>query len=303
MTRISHREHRELGDVVWLRDFEAAQAQASAQGKPLLLLFQEVPGCSTCVNFGHDVLSQPLLVELIEERFVPVAIFNNHPGADAAVLARFHEASWNNPVAYFLHADGRPIVPKLANRYDPLALHQKILGVLQTLGQPVPDYVELLRRDLLIAYGQTETAIFETPCFWSGETSLAQHPAVLTTEAGWQDGLEVVRVVFDPRQADLAALSEFAQREGFARRPARGFRSDDTPQYYLSKSPLARLALSPAQRTRLNLAVPYDDEPQRFLSPRQQRWLARSDLATISGSDAYRGDFHQQWQRLSQALG
>jgi hypothetical protein len=34
----------ELGRVKWHRDFEAAARQARETGKPILLLFQEVPG-------------------------------------------------------------------------------------------------------------------------------------------------------------------------------------------------------------------------------------------------------------------
>jgi Thioredoxin-like len=56
---VSFREHRELGGVAWLRDYDRALALAAEQGKPILLLFQEVPGCSTCVRFGQDVLTHP----------------------------------------------------------------------------------------------------------------------------------------------------------------------------------------------------------------------------------------------------
>lgn len=59
---ISFREHRELGDVMWLRDHDRGLALAAEQNKPVLLLFQEVPGCSTCVRFGQDVLTHPLVV-------------------------------------------------------------------------------------------------------------------------------------------------------------------------------------------------------------------------------------------------
>ncbi|MBL7007453.1 MAG: hypothetical protein ISR76_00515 [Planctomycetes bacterium] len=34
----------ELGRVVWERDFDRASLRAAAEEKPLLLLFQEVPG-------------------------------------------------------------------------------------------------------------------------------------------------------------------------------------------------------------------------------------------------------------------
>jgi hypothetical protein len=34
----------ELGHVAWLRDLDVATARARAEEKPLLILFQEVPG-------------------------------------------------------------------------------------------------------------------------------------------------------------------------------------------------------------------------------------------------------------------
>jgi len=298
MTHTSFREHRELGEIRWQRDYDTALALAAKDNRPVLLLFQEIPGCSTCVNFGQDVLSNPLLAEAIEENFVPLAIHNNKPGRDAEILARFNEPSWNNPVMYFLGPDGAPLIPKLANRYDPLAVHSKVVAVLEALGRKVPDYLRLLRDDLLMDYGLARMANIETPCFWSGETSLAQHPAVLTTEAGWIGDEEVVRIAYDPARADMAALASFAETEGFEMGEPTGFRTDKAPQYYLSKSPYAHLPLSRAQRTRINFAIPYKDRPERFLSPRQAAWLARPDLSALSPASTYRGDFRAEWQRM-----
>lgn len=151
--RISFREHRELGEVAWLRDHDRALALAAARAKPVLLLFQEVPGCSTCVRFGQDVLTHPLLVELITDRFVPVVILNNHPGADAEILRRYDEPSWNNPVVRFLGPDGAELLPKLADRYDALGLYEKMIAVLDRLGDDIPGYFRLLEGDLLVEYG------------------------------------------------------------------------------------------------------------------------------------------------------
>jgi len=53
----------ELGAVHWLRDIDVAVAQSKEKNKPILILFQEVPGCSTCRNYGKGALSHPLLVE------------------------------------------------------------------------------------------------------------------------------------------------------------------------------------------------------------------------------------------------
>lgn len=299
---VSFREHRELGEVAWLRDYDHGLAQAAEQGKPVLLLFQEVPGCSTCVRFGQDVLSHPLMVELIADRFVPVAIFNNHPGKDAEILRRYHEISWNNPVVRFLGPEGTELLPRLTDRYDALGLHEKIAAVLERLGDEVPVYFRLLERDLLVEHGLSQGVTYATPCFWSGETSLAQHPAVITTDAGWVDGEEVVQVHFDPSIAPRRALDEYARAEGFGPTDGSRFEADDEPQFYLRKSPARHLPLTPAQRTQINLAVPYRGSLADLLSPQQSAWLADPQLQRLSGDETYRQDIRQSWPTLAARL-
>jgi hypothetical protein len=302
-TEISFREHRELGDVAWLRDHDLGLALAAEQGKPVLLLFQEIPGCSTCVRFGQDVLTHPLMVELIAERFVPVAIFNNHPGRDADILRRYGEPSWNNPVVRFLRPDGAELLPRLADRYDALGLHGKINAALGLLGQDVPGFFRLLESDLLLEYGVSQSVTYRTPCFWSGETSLAQHPAVITTDAGWVDGEEAVRVHFDPRVAQRQDLDGYARNEGFAPSEGGRFELDREPQFYLRKNAARHLPLTPAQRTRLNLALPYGAPLAELLSPQQSAWLADPRLGASSGDETYRQDIRQSWPALAARLG
>ena len=300
---VSLREHRELGDVAWLRDFEHGLAVAAELKKPVLLLFQEVPGCSTCVRFGQDVLAHPLMVELIADRFVPVAIFNNHPGADAEVLRRFGEPSWNNPVVRFLGPDGAELLPKLADRYDTPALHEKIVAALDLLGDDVPGYFRLLGRDLLIENGLSKSATYTTPCFWSGETSLAQNPAVITTDAGWIDGEEVVQVHFDPRAAARTEMDAYAHEEGFGPVDRGQFALDREPQFYLRKHTARHLPLTPAQRTRLNLTIPYRGALADVLSPQQCAWLADPQLPPARDEDTYRQDIRESWPMLARRLG
>ena len=291
--------YRELGSVTWLRHFDDAIATAQRESKPILLLFQEVPGCSTCVNFGQDSLSHPLMVELIENSFVPLAIFNNIPGQDANVLARFGEPAWNNPVLYALDADGTPLLPKLSNRYDPIGLLDFLGATLRVRGASLPAFADLLRADLQVSEGLVRQATFATPCFWSGETSLAQHPSVLTTLAGWADGDEAVLANYDPEHPTAAGFSAFAEQEGFQLLGQTVFTVDKTPQYYLSKTLFAYLPLTPAQCTRINFAIPYEKSPQSYLSPQQQTWLEWPDLRSYSHANAYQADFKIQWHRLS----
>lgn len=300
---ISHREHRELGEVVWLRDFEQALTLARANGKPILLLFQEIPGCSTCVNFGRDVLSHPLMVEMIQARFVPLAIFNNHPGADADIRRQFGEVSWNNPVIHFISADGEPVISRLADRYEPLGLHEKIVRILELQGTPVPAYFRLLRGDLMVEAGLAEAVTYATPCFWSGETSLAHHPAVIATDAGWVSGDEVVQVLIDPSKGGRAAVDNFAREEGFSPLDGRGFKLDREPQFYLRKSDMRHLPLSAAQRTAINLALPYRQDAKAILSPRQRAWLADARLKLSNDAEFYRQDIRQSWAIMERTLG
>lgn len=299
---ISFREHRELGDVAWLRDFDQALEQAAKQDKPVLMLFQEVPGCQTCVRYGHDILSHPLMVELIQTRFVPLAIYNNHPGPDAEVLRRFGEPSWNNPVSYVLRADGTPLIARHANRYDPVSFHDHLTSALRAAGQPVPRYFELLRGDLLIEAGLAPCVTYETPCFWSGETSLAQAPGVIATLAGWVGGEEVVRVWFDPQATSRGDLDRFARQEGFTVNTASGFKVDKEPQFYLRKQPARFLPLGPAQRSAINLAIPYRQSLDELLSETQLAWLGDPRLKGVAGDENYRRDIRESWPELARHL-
>ena len=300
---ISYREHPELGQVKWLRQYDQALALAAKQAKPVLLLFQEVPGCATCRNFGRDVLSHPLMVEAVHELFVPLAIFNNQPGPDAATLARFGEPAWNNPVVHFIAPDGTAIVPKLENRYDAVGLHEKMLGALEARGVDAPAYFRLLRGDLLVETDRAAHTAYTTPCFWSGETSLAQHPAVIETDAGWIGGEEVVRIGFDPGATNIQALDDFAAAEGFQRIAARSFRLDSEPQFYLRKSRFRYLPLSPAQRTAINLALPYGRDAEELLGPQQRRWLGLERLEALSNPEMYRSEIGKAWTDIEAASG
>lgn len=294
----SRNQNIELGKVSWLRDYNEALEQSELTKKPILLFFQEIPGCSTCVNFGRDVLSHPLMVELIENEFVPVAIFNNKPGKDSDILALYNEPSWNNPVAHFVDDKGCDIIPKLANNYQPLSMYNKLIEVLTKLGILIPNYAMLLGEDLKMKYGNLKTTIYETPCFWSGETSLALHPAVKYTEAGKIGIAEVVKVYFDNSQVSLAELNNFANEEGFFQIDKHEhYIVDSSPQYYISKSLFSSLPLSKAQRTQINVAIPYKKQPTAYLSPKQliayQNILDGID--SNSNSDNYKEDIENSW--------
>jgi hypothetical protein len=284
---------REIGAVDWERDFDAALARSKALGRPVFAFFQEVPGCSTCVSFGEQVLEQPMLVEAIETEFVPVLVYNNRPGRDAALLARFGEPAWNNPVVRFLDGDGQDLIPRKAGVWSPYAVGKRMLQALEAAGRPAPDS---LRRTVDEAKPRhSELATFGMYCYWSGETCLGSMPGILETRTGAVGGSEVVEVRFDPDLISYPALLREAHTRGCAARVfvrderqlalasdvfgraallvsgALREAGDRDQKYYLKRSRWKNLALTPGQATRVNSAIGRGLDPTPALSPRQQR--------------------------------
>jgi len=301
----------ELGRVTWLRDLPLAQAQSRASGKPIFALFQEIPGCVTCRNFGSDVLSDYLLVRAIEELFVPLAVYNNRGGADAALLERFGEPSWNNPVVRFLDANAADVIPRAAGVFSNGAVRERMLAALKQAQRPVPAW-------LVGTPARVERAVFAMHCFWEGEARLGALDGVLATQVGWQSGSEVVSVEYDPTRSSYEQLVKRAaalgcatrvfpqdaaqralalglvgaQRVGTRAAPTAAAAGDD--KYYLQRSEYRNLPLTRLQRTKVNAALRAGEDPTRWLSAHQERLLerlrsraTRAALRTSRGGDLW----------------
>ncbi|HYM82110.1 MAG TPA: VPGUxxT family thioredoxin-like (seleno)protein, type 2 [Candidatus Limnocylindria bacterium] len=287
----------ELGVVRWERDLDRGLAESRQDRKPALILFQEIPGCGTCVGFGRQVLSHPLLVEAIETEFVPIAIHNNRGGRDREVLARFSEPAWNNPVLRFVDGGGRDVVPRRDGLYSPHQVAKRLIEALAAAGRPIPDYLELARDETHLA--AFEPAAFGMHCYWQGEAKLGAIAGVVATRAVWREGGEAVEVMFD---RDALSYRELVRKASAAGCAARVFTRDDDQhrtaralvgeravrgagsgrsasgsdqKHSLERSPLRLLPLTPMQATRVNAALALGTDPQRWLSPRQ-RGLVRT---------------------------
>ncbi len=129
----------EVGLVNWGRDLDQALKLSSETGRPVFLLFQEVPGCSGCQDFGSTVLSNPRMVEAIENEFYPVLVYNNRGGEDRRRLERFNEPSWNYQVVRFLDAEGRDIIPRKDHVWTVGELAERMIETLRAADRPVPD--------------------------------------------------------------------------------------------------------------------------------------------------------------------
>ena len=196
----------EAGTVRWNRDYDAALKQSNRTGKPVFLLFQEIPGCAGCQAFGRNVLSNPLLVEAIEDEFIPVLVYNNRSGGNDEILRRqFNEPAWNYQVVRFLDANGRDLIPRKDLVWTIEGIASRSIKALKAAQRPVPKYLEtlIIENDV---NNQGECA-FAMACFWVGEMELGSIDGVVETEAGYLDGHEVTKVVYMKNEISLDELA------------------------------------------------------------------------------------------------
>lgn len=287
----------ELGTVHWLRSYNEAIAKSKTEKKPVLILFQEVPGCSTCRNYGQNVLSNPLLVEAIEEYFIPLAIYNNKGGADAKVLKMYNEPSWNNPVVRIVNAEGKDIVKRVGSNYSKQGLYSAMNNALENYRITPSPYFKLLGLELNSSNSPSvKETYYQMYCFWSGESHLGTKEGVLATEPGFMSGHEVVKVKYDEAKISKEELDLFASKASCSPiKKANNYRVDKDPQYYLKNSKYKYLPLSAIQKTKINSALKLKQDASIYLSPKQKLWLNQAEPK----EPLYAIDFEKAWDKRS----
>ena len=293
---ISFHQHQELGDIHWYRDYDYALAKANEEDKPVLILFQEVPGCSTCRNYGKDVLTHPHIVEAIETYFVPLCVFNNKGGRDKDVLNLYNEPTWNNPVVRVVNGNGKNIVDRLNGNYSSARLIQTINTAITESVNLVPPYLVSLEKELV---ADREEIFLSMYCFWTGEKEIAHIPGVLGTQAGFMNGKEVVKVAFDKNQTNAKKIKKAAAKKSCGDHlytNDTGYRMDRESKYYLQHSALKHVPMTALQATQVNRALGLKEDALVFLSPRQLELYA---LITSTKKKTYPNfieqDFRQSW--------
>lgn len=149
-----------------------------------------------------------MLVEAIEDLFVPVLVYNNTP-EDEAILKSFGEPSWNNPVVRFLDSGGSDLIPRADGVWTTSPLARRMLEALRSAGRESPSWLQLVA-----AAGPENpaSATFAMHCYWEGEAKLGAIEGVLSTRSAWIGELEVVQLVFDPAVVDYQTLVKEAQK-------------------------------------------------------------------------------------------
>ncbi|MEM7085713.1 MAG: VPGUxxT family thioredoxin-like (seleno)protein, type 2, partial [Bacteroidota bacterium] len=266
--------------------------------KPVLILFQEVPGCATCRNYGHNVLSNPLMTEAIENEFIPLAIFNNKKGKDLAILRKYKEPTWNNPVVRIVNAKGENIVKRVASDYSAKGLYRAMVKALENSGIPIPEYMKILGKELsYLRNPNIKEAHFKMYCFWTGEKQLGSNEGVLKTKAGFMNG-EVVKVTYDSKKINKDDLERFAQANKMKPIKDNGnfVWAEKDEDYYLQHSRFKYLPLSEVQKTKINSALGSRKNAQRYLSPKQQKWFKKVGKST--SEVLFNKDFEKSWNKM-----
>lgn len=282
---------RELGTVRWFRGFDQARQRAERENKPLLVLFQEVPGCSTCIGYGDQVLSHPLIVEAIESYFVPLAVYNNISGDDKKTMQEFGEPAWNNPVVRIVSPDRKPLTRRLDGDYSQIGLVDAIVDALRARDEAISPYIHLLQKELSSQKRTVDQTTIVTSCFWAGEVAFASIDGIVSTRPGYLNGEEAVDVEFDPSIVSYKTLVEKAQGEYCTKKIAARnekqystakniqgttvvmasdhLRPDSENKYYLQHSDLRFLPMTEIQQLKVNAALFNDGDPLHYLSPQQ----------------------------------
>ena len=258
----------ELGVIRWQRDLDVGLAEATKTGKPVFLLFQEIPGCATCTNFGKNVLGHPLLAAAIEHSFVPIAIRNNVDGKEGEVRQRFLEPAWNNPVVRLLDGNGKDLLPRRDGIWDAHGIATRMVEALVAKKQAVPGYLQLA---LAESDPKTAKAVFVMHCFWEGEAVLGALDGVVRTRSAFVDAAEVVEVTYRPSVLTAEKLTELAQAKSCKPVAGSGLRAAPASdqQHALTGTPFAKLDLTPMQRTKVHAAITLGTDPKVWLSPQQ----------------------------------
>ncbi|MHC5110026.1 MAG: VPGUxxT family thioredoxin-like (seleno)protein, type 2 [Planctomycetota bacterium] len=312
---------RELGKINWLRDFDQAVAAAKKADKPMLVLFQEVPGCQTCIDYGRDVLSHPLIVDAAD-LFVPVAVYNNIKGDDERILKSFSEPSWNNPVVRIMKHDRTSLTQRVAKDYTVAGLAGAMAESLQAVGTDIPSWLKWLAVESAARKHGVRRATFCMHCFWVGEATLGTTEGVISTNPGFIGKDEVVEVEFDPAVISFKKLLAQAKAGKCADRVyARtdeqqsiaadvlgdgSIRTDDQirvdkePKYYLAQTPYRFLPMTLLQAARVNAAIGAKQDPTPMLSPGQRALMESIKRHPLAGwSNAIGKAFVPAWQAAS----
>lgn len=93
-------------------------------------------------------MTHPIIVDAVENSFIPLLIHNNQGGRDAKLLKKYGEPAWNYQVIRFLTKEGKDIIPRKGRVNTINALAARMVKALEKAKRPVPPALRrLLNKD------------------------------------------------------------------------------------------------------------------------------------------------------------
>ena len=217
------------------------------------------------------------MVKSIENDFIPLLVRNNKPGAEAQLLKKYKEPSWNYPVVRFVDGKGKDLIP----RKDQLFRKEQILARMNEVLAKTKRTTEVdaTAKPKAVA---TKTVALSQYCFWTGELAIGGIEGVRSTEAGFLKGKEVTLVKYDPATVTQDQLVKQAKAQSCANdvysgNDLKGYRTarESDQKRQLQGTRFAKIkGLTPYQKTKLNAFARTDPaRAKTYLTPEQKAQL------------------------------
>lgn len=159
-------------------------------------------------------MTNPIIIDAIENSFIPLLVINNKGGVDAEVLKKYNEPAWNYQVIRFLTAEGKDIIAREDKVNSQRELSSRMVMALERSKQAVPDSLQLLAQSS--DTNNLGRVAFSCACFWTGEYKIGAIEGVVSTESGWLGGHEVTLVIYHKKHITLGDLYKKAHALGVA---------------------------------------------------------------------------------------
>ena len=97
-------------------------------------------------------------MEAAETLFVPVAVRNNVGGGERAVLERYNEPTWNNPVVRFVDGKGADLIPRKSGVWTLGGQLGRMASSLEAADEKVPGWLATVAAET--SSSEVQTAVF-----------------------------------------------------------------------------------------------------------------------------------------------
>ena len=132
----------------------------------------------------------------------------------------------------------------------------------------------------------------------SGEKALGALDGVLSTQAGFSNYSEVIKMQYDSRLIQEEQLTAYAKKNDCSPLKSATYKlASNDVHYYLQHTDYKYLPLTEVQKTKINSALGNQKATQVFLSPRQKERLSQVQKAAFKKENVVHTEFTAAWNQ------